>query len=161
MTRAISLVLALSATGILMLAPFLVIHQMTPVVHALLPVILLGVTGAFVHGVGFKPHFTLWRALFSPWSAWPLLVGGSILILRQPLVSRLARDTRRQEIEASTNFQDRKARLADDIQTGIDRVGQYFVPRPDATRPMHGSSPDRVSSTVRYPGGRSKTCTPI
>ena len=81
MARFVSLALALTVTGILMLAPFLMVRQMTPAAHTVLPLMLLGVAGAFVHGMGFVPRTTAFRIAFSPIVAWPLIVGGALVFV--------------------------------------------------------------------------------
>lgn len=44
--------------------------------HGVLMLLMLGMSAGFVHGVGFVPEHRLWRALFSPAVAWPLLAMG-------------------------------------------------------------------------------------
>jgi len=38
--------------------------------------IMIGISGGFVHGVGFIPRFWFWKWLFSPFVAWPLMIWG-------------------------------------------------------------------------------------
>ena len=38
--------------------------------------IMIGISGGFIHGVGFVPRFWLWKWLFSPFVAWPLMIWG-------------------------------------------------------------------------------------
>ena len=73
MARLISLLLALGMSGVLTLAPFLLVRQMNPVQHAVLPLLLFGICGAFVHGFGFVPRATALRVAFSPAVAWSLM----------------------------------------------------------------------------------------
>ncbi|HVV40443.1 MAG TPA: cyd operon YbgE family protein [Nitrobacter sp.] len=45
-----------------------------------LPIMLLGVAAAFVHGIGFVPDNTALRRLFGPVSACVLLAGGALVL---------------------------------------------------------------------------------
>ena len=81
MSRALAFAAALGASLFLVLVPFLVVPTVTPRVHAIMPVILLGLAGLFVHGVGFTPRHPVWRWLFSPWLAWPIVIGGFAVLL--------------------------------------------------------------------------------
>ena len=81
MSRAISLTLALAISGVLMIAPFLVTRHMSDADHGWASLMMIGITGAFVHGVGFVPRATIWRWLFSPAIAWPLIVGPGAWLL--------------------------------------------------------------------------------
>jgi predicted membrane protein len=38
--------------------------------------IMIGISGGFIYGVGFLPKFWLWKWLFSPYIAWPLMIWG-------------------------------------------------------------------------------------
>lgn len=73
-TRAISLVLAGAISLVVLLYPYAFGRAMTPLTHSLLPVMLLGVAGGFVHGLGFVPSSRLVRWLFAPASAWGLML---------------------------------------------------------------------------------------
>ena len=44
--------------------------------HNVLMMVMIGISGGFVHGVGFLPHFWVWKWLFSPIVAWPLMLLG-------------------------------------------------------------------------------------
>lgn len=78
--RALSLILALAASATAALVPFVLARRLTPADHAVLPLMMLGIAGAFVHGFGFVPASPTLRALFSPWVAWPLIVGGGAFV---------------------------------------------------------------------------------
>lgn len=80
--RGISLLAALAISAVLMLYPYAVGTQMTARTHIALPFLLFGVSGGFVHGLGFKPDSRVLRAVFSPLVAWPLIVVGIGLIAR-------------------------------------------------------------------------------
>ncbi len=81
MARAVSMILALTVSGVFMLAPFLVAREASGAVHGLASLMMVGVTGAFVHGVGFVPRRAVWRRLFSPVVCWPLLIGPGVGLL--------------------------------------------------------------------------------
>ena len=38
--------------------------------------IMIGISGGFVHGVGFTPRFWFWKWIFSPFLSWPLMLWG-------------------------------------------------------------------------------------
>lgn len=76
MSRAFSLALALGTSFVLLLLPFLLTRRMNASAHIVLPFMLLGVSGAFVHGLGFKPRAPLWRWIFAPYVGWILIIGG-------------------------------------------------------------------------------------
>lgn len=76
--RMLSLLLAIAMAGMILTYPKALIHAS----HGLLSLVMLGVSAGFVHGVGFVPEHRLWRILFGPWLAWPLLAAGFLLFLR-------------------------------------------------------------------------------
>jgi len=80
-TRTVSLLLSLAATAVLTVAPFLVARQMTPAAHAILPVLLLGISAGFVHGLGYVPRLVFMRALATPLFAWPLIAGSVVMLM--------------------------------------------------------------------------------
>jgi len=65
----------------LMLFPFLLHHLPHARMHSALPIMLLGVAGAFIHGVGFTPDNRFLRVLFGPACAWILMLGGLLAML--------------------------------------------------------------------------------
>jgi predicted membrane protein len=79
--RAVSFIVALAASVILMLFPFLLRHVPQGRIHTALPVMLLGLAGAFVYGVGYRPDNKLLRILFGPLCAWLLIAGGTFLLV--------------------------------------------------------------------------------
>ena len=83
MSRAISLTLALSTSGVLMIAPFLVTRHMSDADHGWASLMMLGITGGFVHGVGFVPRNKILQFLFSPLVAWILILGPGAWLLWQ------------------------------------------------------------------------------
>lgn len=81
MSRAISLTLALATSGVFMIAPFLVVRHLSAADHGWASLMMLGITGAFVHGVGFEPRTKILQWLFSPAVAWILILGPGALLL--------------------------------------------------------------------------------
>lgn len=79
--RFVSLAVGLAVSALLMLYPYALGTTMTPMLHTALPLLLLGVSGALVHGVGFRPENRALRLLFSPVAAWPLIVAGAALLV--------------------------------------------------------------------------------
>ena len=79
-SRAVSLVLAIGVSVTLLVFPYLLGSPPSPRVHALLPVLLFGVSGAWVHGLGFVPRRRVWRILFGPLVAWPAIAIPGLLI---------------------------------------------------------------------------------
>jgi predicted membrane protein len=79
--RAASLFVAMTVSLALMVFPFLLRHVPGTRLHSALPIMLLGVAGAFVHGIGFMPDNRVLRVLLGPVCAWMLMVGGALLML--------------------------------------------------------------------------------
>lgn len=80
-TRLPSLVTALAISAVLMLYPYVLGTDVTPTAHAALPILLLGVSGALVYGVGYRPDNRLLRILFGPLVSWLLMVIGAGLLV--------------------------------------------------------------------------------
>ncbi len=78
--RIVSLTAAFAVSAVLMLYPYALGTTMTPMLHTALPLLMLGVAGAFVHGTGFRPDAKALRILFSPIAAWPLMAVGAGLL---------------------------------------------------------------------------------
>ena len=74
--RALSLVLALSVTAVVVAAPRLLAGSMHEVPHGL----LLGMSAAYVHGVGYVPRRRWLRPLAGPLVAWPLIGATAALL---------------------------------------------------------------------------------
>lgn len=73
---AVSFLLALPLAAILLIHPALMLDAQGHYSHRAMMFIMLGISGGFVYGVGFVPKFWLWRYLFSPYVAWPLMLWG-------------------------------------------------------------------------------------
>lgn len=80
--RALSLALATPLTLVLLIHPALMLNAEGHYSHGLLMLTMLGISGGFVHGVGFRPYAPLWQLLFGPALAWPFLLMGYGLLAR-------------------------------------------------------------------------------
>ena len=78
--RVVSLIAASAVSAVLMLYPYALGTAMTPMLHTALPLMMIGVSGAFVHGFGFRPQARALAELFSPIAAWPLMAVGLALL---------------------------------------------------------------------------------
>ncbi|HIE0070022.1 TPA: cyd operon YbgE family protein [Pseudomonas aeruginosa] len=81
-SRIASLLLAVPLALVLLIHPALMLDARGGYSHGLLMLVMLGVSGGFVHGVGFDPRARLWALLFGPTVAWPLMLLGYTLLLR-------------------------------------------------------------------------------
>lgn len=77
----VSFTLALPLAAVLMIHPALMLDANGHYNHRVLMLVMLGISGGFIQGVGFEPHFWLWKYLFSPVIAWPLMGIGYYLWL--------------------------------------------------------------------------------
>ena len=82
--RLVSALLAVAVAGGLTAYPYLFGRDMTARLHAVLPFVLFGMCGGFVHAVGFVPDNRWIRTLLSPPVAWPLMLGGTAFLLLAP-----------------------------------------------------------------------------
>ena len=71
-----SCLLAFPLAAVLLLHPNAMLDDQGQYSHRALMLIMIGISGGFIHGVGFIPRFWLWKILFSPWLAWPLMLWG-------------------------------------------------------------------------------------
>ncbi|GAA5016109.1 cyd operon YbgE family protein [Acinetobacter puyangensis] len=81
MLMAVSFLLALPLAAILLIYPNLMLDANGHYSHNAMMLIMLGISGGFIYGVGFIPQFWLWKWLFSPVVAWPLMLYGYYLWL--------------------------------------------------------------------------------
>ena len=65
-------------------APFVVGREMTPAAHVDVSLLLTGMSAGFVHGLGMRPKARIWRLVFSPWAAWPLMSLGWLALMHGP-----------------------------------------------------------------------------
>lgn len=73
---AISFLLALPLAAVLLIHPAMMLDANGEYSHSTMMYIMIGISGGFIHGVGFIPKFWLWKWLFSPFLAWPLMLWG-------------------------------------------------------------------------------------
>jgi hypothetical protein len=78
--RAVSLIAASGISLALLLDPYLLRSFSLARIHEGLPFVLLGVAGAFVHGLGYKATGRIARALIHPALCWLLLGFGAAWI---------------------------------------------------------------------------------
>jgi cyd operon protein YbgE len=83
--RALSLLLASPLALLLLIHPALMLDANGHYSHPLLMLVMLGIAGGFVHGVGYDPLNRVWRGLFGPACAWPLLLLGYALLIQARL----------------------------------------------------------------------------
>lgn len=72
----ISCLLAFPLAAVLLLHPAAMLDADGNYSHSAMMYIMIGISGGFIHGVGFVPRFWLWKWLFSPLIAWPLMLWG-------------------------------------------------------------------------------------
>jgi predicted membrane protein len=79
-TRTFSLAAAGAISLVLMLDPYALRGVSLSRVHEGLPLLLLGVSGAFIHGFGFRPTIKVIRAFANPIVIWSFLIVGAALM---------------------------------------------------------------------------------
>lgn len=72
----ISCLLAFPLAAVLLLHPAAMLNSNGEYSHRAMMFIMIGISGGFVHGMGFIPRMWLWKWLFSPVLAWPLMACG-------------------------------------------------------------------------------------
>lgn len=72
----ISCLLAFPLAAVLLLHPAAMLDADGNYSHSAMMYIMIVISGGFIHGVGFVPRFWLWKWLFSPFIAWPLMLWG-------------------------------------------------------------------------------------
>jgi predicted membrane protein len=78
----------LAATGLALaitIYPAGMVHDGAPIDHGLLSLLMLGMSAGFVHGFGFIPDNRWMRLLLGPYVAWPILLLGWVLFIRNYL----------------------------------------------------------------------------
>ena len=81
LARVASLAAGGAVTLLLMLFPFVLGPELTALDRTGLFALLLGVSGAFVHGFGYAPEQLAWRLLFSPVAAWGLMLAVALCLI--------------------------------------------------------------------------------
>lgn len=72
----ISCLLAFPLAAVLLIHPAAMLDAEGNYSHSAMMFIMIGISGGFIYGVGFIPRFWLWKWLFSPFIAWPLMLWG-------------------------------------------------------------------------------------
>ena len=72
----ISCLLAFPLAAVLLIHPAAMLDDQGGYSHRALMFIMIGISGGFVQGVGFQPRHWLWKIMFSPVLAWPLMIWG-------------------------------------------------------------------------------------
>ena len=72
----ISCLLAFPLAAVLLVHPSAMLDANGEYSHSAMMYIMIGISGGFVHGVGFMPRHWFWKCLFSPFLAWPLMIWG-------------------------------------------------------------------------------------
>ncbi len=80
LARAISLLAASALTLVILIYPIALGRVGSMPSHGALALVMLGISAGFVHGVGFVPTSSLWRHVFHPAFAWPLMLAGMWMI---------------------------------------------------------------------------------
>ena len=76
LVMAVSFLLALPLAAVLLVHPSAMLDANGEYSHRAMMFIMIGISGGFIYGVGFLPRFWLWKWLFSPFIAWPLMLWG-------------------------------------------------------------------------------------
>jgi predicted membrane protein len=80
-TRTVALAIASGVSLALMLDPYVLRGVSSSRIHEGLPILLLGVSGAFTHGFGFRPTSRIVRAFANPIAISSLLCVGAVLVV--------------------------------------------------------------------------------
>jgi predicted membrane protein len=76
-----SVILALIASVIGLVFPFLLARQANGLNQSILLLMMVGIAGAFIHGAGFQPHARAMKIITSPWSTWPVITACCALMV--------------------------------------------------------------------------------
>ena len=79
--RLISFVLACALSVLIFIYPNAIATSVNDIQHSILMLIMWGISGGFVHGVGYIPVHRIWRILLGPPVSWFLLCGGVTFLL--------------------------------------------------------------------------------
>ncbi|MDK2779102.1 MAG: cyd operon YbgE family protein [Pseudomonadota bacterium] len=74
--RMLSLLVALALSGMLMFTRHDAWVSYPVLDRTLLGLTFWGIIAGYIHGVGYVPVWKIWRYIFSPYVAWPLLLTG-------------------------------------------------------------------------------------
>ena len=84
-SRAVSLLLAIPLSLVLLIHPLLMFDTQWSYRHNLLMLIMWGVAAGYVHGVGFIPESRWLKWLTCPLLRWMLLIGGYLILFKVQL----------------------------------------------------------------------------
>ena len=79
--RALTFTTALLFAALIVLYPRAIATDMTTVPHGWLVLLLLGMSAAWVYGLGFEPEHRLLRPFFHPATAWLLKLVGACQVI--------------------------------------------------------------------------------
>ncbi len=84
MLRAVSLILAATASIIGLVFPFLLARRATGLNQVILLLMMAGIAGAFIYGAGFRPENKALRLSMTPAVTWTAMLAsvGALLALR-------------------------------------------------------------------------------
>jgi predicted membrane protein len=83
--RSLLLVLAAGLGLAVVVYPRGLMHEGLAPDHAQLTLLMWGLSAGFVHGIGFDPNNRWLRVLLGPFIAWPILLTGCALFVRNSL----------------------------------------------------------------------------
>jgi len=72
-TRFCSLFLAFVMSALVLILPNLIVGEDGAYSHGFVSLVMLAISGCYVHGIGFVPRNYLALVLFSPYVCWPVL----------------------------------------------------------------------------------------
>jgi cyd operon protein YbgE len=79
--RAVSLLLALTLSTVILVYPNFIAQKADDINHGLLTLWMWGIAAGFVHGVGYIPVLTIWRFLLGPVIGWLFMIAGLLYFL--------------------------------------------------------------------------------
>jgi len=85
-SRALSLLLAIPLSLLLLIHPAAMLDADGHYSHGLLMLAMWGVANGFIHGVGFDPRAWFWQLLFHPLLGWLLMGLGYLLLYRAQIL---------------------------------------------------------------------------
>lgn len=71
----------MALSGLILFIPHAVTNLDNTVNHSLLMLLMIGIMIGFIHGIGFRAKSVLIGYIISPLLAWPLMIGGVLMIL--------------------------------------------------------------------------------
>ncbi len=81
MIRGLSLCFAGTLSLVGLVFPFLLGANATGLNQSILAVMMLGIAGAFIYGVGFRPQYAWVRWVISPAGSWSVMLGSGTLLV--------------------------------------------------------------------------------